>query len=122
MTEVKNLYLSRCPCEEVEDLNDLESKFKIMLWTTNSTTKKIDYRIALGNAAVSPSEYTECSCMIGSGKGDITPEGAKDGSATPGKKPYKCNFQIWNNPELAKMLEDYFREKRMLVESFDSDK
>lgn len=122
MTDVKNLYLSRCPCEEVEDLNDLEKMFDIMLWTTNSTTKKIDYRITAGNANPGPSEYTECSCIIGSKKGDITPEGARDSSVTPRKEGhYKCNFKIWNNPEFAKMLENYFKEKKMLVDSFDSD-
>jgi hypothetical protein len=122
MTEVRNLYLSRCPCEENDDLNELEEMLKISLWTTNTTIKKIDYRITSGNLNPSSSEYEECSCMIGSEKGDISPEGARTDSTTPERgRHYKCNFKIWNNPELSKALESYFRKKNMIVEAFDSD-
>ena len=122
MPEVRNIYLSRCPCEEADDLGDLERLFDIMLWTTDSTVKTTTCRVTSNNLNPPQSEYEECRCIIGSGKGNITPESAKMNSTIPGSsRPYKCNFKIWSNPELSRALEDYFRQKNMLVEASSSD-
>jgi hypothetical protein len=121
MTEVKNLYLSRCPCEQEHDLEDLTEFLNIALWAAEINTKETKYFVTIGNKILSNSKYEECKCTIETEQGRISTENSKDAVTPLRKRHYKCNFKIEDNPELAKLVEEYFKENNMLVDTFDSD-
>jgi hypothetical protein len=115
MTEVRNLYLSKCPEKHKKDLRRIVTG--ILEWQKITKTVKTEYLLGAYRKANSSSE---CYCNITHRlSGSIGLEHSKL-SSSPGGKEYACQIKIWNNSRLAAALEEYFKEKKMLVDAFDS--
>jgi len=120
MTEVRNLYLNKCPLEVKVDLKKL---LETNMWIKDTNTFKREFPIQDYTPPAQDSRYSreECRCNVSMPGENLYLEGARQFTTTSENKKYVCGLKIWNNPELAKKLENYFREKNMLVEAFDSD-